>query len=239
PIADRLRLPWTQIIDLELSNLFSDWALQFLSLCPEAEQLKLFNVGDVCDSREGFDDNIVSDKVKSLAILCAQEQCDVDDMLRHVTFSKMTSLVVRGDTARTTKKWQTWDLAHFEAFLARSSCILTTLELKSVPLTDVQALSLLRSLPTIETLEIGEFPCQDENRIITKRFLNGLSSSNLRSDDPFLPRLSNMTLLVHANDVDAEAVLQVLSYRWLPDAAQAVEVGIQCLRFVTMVVLTN
>ncbi|KAF9260640.1 hypothetical protein L218DRAFT_565932 [Marasmius fiardii PR-910] len=239
----KLYLPWTQIKHLQLYKSFSEVALQTISLCAEVEHLTLSNVDDADDNEEDFNGHIASDKVKSLTIECAEGQCDVDDVLRHLTFSKMSSFAICGELAFPDHEaWPTWDGTHLEGFILRSSCTLTTLKLSAVPMTDTQALSLLQSLPTIDSLETEEYLCHDENRIITKRFFGRPCFSNLRPADPVLPRLSNMELRIHAKNIDPEGLLQVLSYRWLLDAvqvAEVAEVGVQCLRFVTIVVLTN
>ncbi|KAF9254438.1 hypothetical protein L218DRAFT_493840 [Marasmius fiardii PR-910] len=236
---EKLPLPWAQLIVLALTDSYGSPALEFLSRCPGVEQLSLSHVGDVAEGEEDYDGHVISDKVKSLAISHAEEQCEVDDILRHSTFSKMTALTVGGNSARHTKEWPAWDGTHLEAFILRSSCIVTTLQLKTIPITDTQTLSLLQLLSTLESLEIEEYLLRSKNQIVTKPFLDGLASSNLRSADPILPRLSNMKLLIHAHKFDPEALLQVLAYRWLPDAGQVTEVGIQCLRFVMIVVFTN
>ncbi|KAF9256031.1 hypothetical protein L218DRAFT_1007917 [Marasmius fiardii PR-910] len=113
---EELDLPRTQIKELDLLDSYSNWAIEFLSRCPEVEQLSFSNVGDVAEGEEDYDGHVISDKVKS-AIIRAEEQCEVDGILRHSAFSKLTSLTISGESACLTEKWPTWDGTHLEAFI--------------------------------------------------------------------------------------------------------------------------
>ncbi|KAJ8083143.1 hypothetical protein PM082_009012 [Marasmius tenuissimus] len=231
--------PWSQVRNLRIETGLPEIALPVLSLCGAAERVELSEIGDV-DEEGPYNGHISSCAIKSLAISKAEEQCDVDDVLECSTLSSLSSLEIWGAADSSTEKWQTWSCGNLQDFLLRSSCVLTSLHLRCLPITDTQTLSLLRMTPTLESLIIEEFPQNERNRIVTRRFLDGIAADappSLLSSTPILPRLARLRLVVHSPGINAKVFLKPLSSRWHPDPEQATEVGVACLRFVNIVVL--
>ncbi|KAL0578554.1 hypothetical protein V5O48_003455 [Marasmius crinis-equi] len=238
---DKTVLPWPQIKTLRIQTGLPDIALPVLSRCQAVEEVELSEIGDV-DEEGPYCGHVVSHTIRALTISRAEEQCDVDDVLHGSTFGGLSSLEICGAADYLADKWSEWNSDSLQAFLLRSSCAITSLHLQSIPVTDVETLSLLRFMPTLESLYIEEFPRFKLNRIITKKFLDGLVAngpSSSLSSVPFLPRMSRIKLVLHAGGINSKAFLKALSSRWLPDPNQMGEVGVECLRSVTIVVLAD
>ncbi|KAK1230310.1 hypothetical protein PQX77_006603 [Marasmius sp. AFHP31] len=202
------------------------------------ETLDLFPSGGkyVCDGNHC--DHVVAGHVESLRILGVSGQCDVDDALRHTTLSNLSALTIVGDWVIEPPSW-TGTL--IQDFVLRSGCTITYLHLQSLLIDDLQVLSLLTSLPTVKSLCIVEMVIHDENRIVTKTLLDGLTVSGpLNAPSlPLLPHLTEMKLMVHAQNLPSETLLGVLSSRWAPDPIQATELGVNSLSFVAITVFSN
>ncbi|KAK1229849.1 hypothetical protein PQX77_007067 [Marasmius sp. AFHP31] len=215
----RMSLPWSQI--------------KTLRLC-----------GKVGIGRSGRDytSHLVQNGVKTLDILALGHQSEVDGVFKHTTLAGITSLRIWDRSTDLRDRWPTWDSTCLEAFLHRSSCTITSLHLKSLPIIDVQVLSLLRMIPSITCLCIEEFRNHGQNRIVTKPFLDGLTVSESTpsiSPSHFLPQLTDLKLVVHAKSLDANGFLNALSSRWLPDPSHASDLGVECLRRVAIVVILD
>ncbi|KAL0570085.1 hypothetical protein V5O48_011879 [Marasmius crinis-equi] len=150
---------------------------------------------------------------------------DDDSYSGHITSSKVKTLVI------TSARGQ----IDVDGVLQHA-----TLDLRYLPITDEQTISLLRMIPMLTSLCIEELSDEQENYIITRPFLDGLAANaslNSLSSTPLVPRPSNLRVVVHAKDLQADTFLETLSSRWLPDPADESEMGIDCLRVVSIVVI--
>ncbi|KAL0570083.1 hypothetical protein V5O48_011877 [Marasmius crinis-equi] len=233
-------LPWSQLKSLRILAAFNDEAFSMLSLCPAVEHLELCRVGDL-ESNVEYSGHVASSDIKTLTITKACEQIEVDGVLQHTTLSGISSLVIMGDSACINKKdWPTWNGAHLQSFLHRSSCNITSLHFRNLPITDAQMLSVLSMIPSIKSLCIEEFTEERKNRIVSKTFLEGFTvkaSLDPSFSVPLVPSLDTLKLVVHAQGLESDSFLEALSSRWLPDRAEAAEMGVHCLCSVTIVVL--
>ncbi|KAK1227528.1 hypothetical protein PQX77_009435 [Marasmius sp. AFHP31] len=239
PPEEEIALPWTQIKTLRVSTCFNVTAFPFLALCTSAECFELSEAGGVPAGEADYSNHVVHNRVKIVDVVSAANQGEVDGVLRHVTLGNLSSLRISG-SRNSLVDWPTWDSTCFETFLHRSSCTITSLYLKFLPITDVQTLSLLRMIPTIRSLGIEERMIIRLNRIVTGRFLDGLNASQESpspSSTPLVPQLTDLKLVVHARHLDSDAFLTVLSSRWLPDPELGV--GVECLRNVAIVVILS
>ncbi|KAJ8083167.1 hypothetical protein PM082_009036 [Marasmius tenuissimus] len=237
-LEEELALPWTQIKTLRVSSCYNA-AFPFLALCKAAECFELSTVGDVLPGEVDYSSHVVNNGVKHLDIVAATSQGDVDGVFQHTTLGGLSSLRMCGGCSDTADEyWPTWDNTCLGAFLHRSSCTITFLHLKSLPITDIQTLSLLRMIPTIRSLGIEEWRSRQQNCIVTGHFLDGLNASQESPSPsfiPLVPQLTDLKLVVHARNLDSDAFLTALSSRWLPDPEHGV--GVECLRDVAIVVI--
>ncbi|KAL0570084.1 hypothetical protein V5O48_011878 [Marasmius crinis-equi] len=236
----QVSLPWSQIRSLQMFDSYNMWAFPVLYICSGVETLEVRDIGGL-DEDEDYSSHVVNSGIKTLNIAYASTQAEVDGVLQHTTLAGLTSLqICSGQDHMAGKNWPTWSDLHLQNFLQRSSCNITSLHLKSLPITDVQMLSLLRMIPSIVSLSIEEYLEEVENRVVTGTLLHGFAvsaSSQSPSSTSLVPRLSDLKLVVHAEGLESDLMLKALSTRWLPDPIDAVETGVDCLRSVGIVVI--
>ncbi|KAL0579416.1 hypothetical protein V5O48_002587 [Marasmius crinis-equi] len=227
-------LPCRQIKALQIRNSHNRSALSLLSTCPNVEDVELTGLYGSNESWPDFEGYVVSDVVKSLTVMGATRQPDLDDILRHLTLPGLTSLVLSGHGIQ----W-IWDGSILKEFFHRSTTNITSLHLRGLPITDVELLSLLSMLPSLTHLGIEEMPVALRNRVITKRFLNSLAlhPSDTPSSAPLLPFLREMNLVVHSRDIDPEAFKAALSSRWHGDLEHTKDAGNVSLQAVSISVM--
>ncbi|KAK1231922.1 hypothetical protein PQX77_004941 [Marasmius sp. AFHP31] len=197
-IEDRIELPWGNIRVLKLEDCLMTAALIVLGSCTSLEHLGIRNVGQSSWPEEVM---VVSDTIRTLSI--SGKDC-MPTIVSHFTFRHLSSVTI-DDT-----DISSLDL---EQFIKRSSCSITTLRLDGLWLTDSQLLSLLRLMPDLRTLEVGE--CRS-GRVITSRFLDRLAADLDNPHNPFLPHLTELRLKISAKELEERALVNALTSRWLP-----------------------
>ncbi|KAF9254886.1 hypothetical protein L218DRAFT_912886 [Marasmius fiardii PR-910] len=242
--TQRLILPWEQITSLKMYNSFAPSALSLLSQCSNLQYLELSLVG----GGPKYPVEIVSDLLRSLTIE-AREQDDVSCIFQASTLRNLSTVDISRDNSEPTRDWTRWDDEPLASFIRRSSCTITSLRLKWVPITDVQAISLLELMPALKSLQIEEYKSGEFdvsfNRVVTHRFSIHLAlerdeGSEYRSSKPvFLPRLTDLSLVMHNDEMDAGALVQAVSSRWLPDPEHASTMGAECIQSLTVEVIGN
>ncbi|KAL0568336.1 hypothetical protein V5O48_013647 [Marasmius crinis-equi] len=239
--SPRLVLPWEQIKSLKMYDSFAPSAVSLLSQCPNVESLELSLVG----GGTLYPKNIASDVLRSLSIE-AREQDDVSTILHSTTLRNLNSVEIRGDIGEPTRDWPYWDGGPMASFIARSYCTITSLRLKWVPITDMQAVSLLELMPGLQSLHLEEYTrgiVTNTNRMVTGRLLNRLSLGQDEGSEcysfnrKFLPRLADLSLVMHDDDTDSRALLTAVLSRWLPDPEHASAAGVDCIRSVAVVLM--
>ncbi|KAL0578165.1 hypothetical protein V5O48_003831 [Marasmius crinis-equi] len=228
-------VPWHQVKTLKLCNYYSTFAFDRLALCRNAERLRLHIVGG---GRE-YKNHIVS-SLKDLS-LTVHEQVDVSSIFRYSTLRQLTRLDIRGLFDEPDEGWMSWDEQPVQSFLIRSCCSITSLHLQWLPITDEQMISLLRQMPVLSLVHVEEYRNNaGENKIVTPPFLNSLlvdHGSSSTSCPALLPRLAELTLVVHQAGLDPETLQRVVTSRWLPDDSYATEVGVACLEAFRLTVM--
>ncbi|KAL0570208.1 hypothetical protein V5O48_011764 [Marasmius crinis-equi] len=223
---EEVSLPWHQIVSLQMSASFNLEAFPVLSLCPGVECLQVCKIGGQDEDEEDYSGHVVSNRVKTLDIVVAHEQDDIDGVLRHTTLGGTTSLRICGHYYYVNEEWPTWSDTHLLHFLERSSC---------KPADH-------RLIPTIKSLCIEELTHENENRIVTKTFLERLAVNaplDPPSSAPLVPRLTDLKLVVHMKRLKLDPLLKALSSRWLPDPRSATKIGVDCLSSVELVGLVK
>ncbi|KAG7091894.1 hypothetical protein E1B28_008295 [Marasmius oreades] len=238
----RLILPWEQITSLKMYNSFAPSALSLLSQCSNVEYLELSLVG----GGPNYSADIVSDALRCLTIE-AREQDDVSCIFQSSTLRNLSVIDISGDIAEPTRDWISWDGGPLTDFIRRSSCTITSFRLKWVPIKDVQLISLLELMPALRSLRIEEYTTEQTsvpfNRVVNQRFLGHLAlerdaDSEYRSSKSlFLPRLTDLSLVMHNDNMDAGALVQAVSSRWLPDPEHASVIGAECIQSLAVVVI--
>ncbi|KAL0065736.1 hypothetical protein AAF712_007219 [Marasmius tenuissimus] len=223
--------------DVALDVVPQDFPSSIFDSIRAVEHLRLVEVGGLDESNNDHSSHVVNSGVKALRTMSAKVQGDVDGVLKHTTLGGLSSLRIWGERGCLTDEWPTWDNTCLEAFLQRSSCFITSLHLDALPIIDMQVLALLRLIPTITSLCVGELSCEQENRIVTASFLDGLNTS--LDSVPLAPQLTHLKVRVHAHNLASDAFLKALSSRWLPDPRHARKIGVECLHFVTIVVIVS
>ncbi|KAL0064156.1 hypothetical protein AAF712_008878 [Marasmius tenuissimus] len=197
---DRIELPWMNIRVLKLEYCTEMRALTVLTSFPNLEHLTISNIETYSADSEEL--KLVLDKLKTLTI--DGERCSSTSILRQFTSRRLSSIAIANASI------ESLDL---ERFLQRSSCSITTLHLDRLVFTDSQLLSVLRFMPDLRTLDVGE---SKPRRVITSRFLDHLTVDPDVSRSPFLPHLTELRLKVSAKDLQERALVNALTSRWLP-----------------------
>ncbi|KAK1219058.1 hypothetical protein PQX77_018234 [Marasmius sp. AFHP31] len=236
-----------QIKKLVVTGATIEIVCSHLQRFPALETIHMHGVlGSLSNSNPNNTEHHLSTTISSLTFECDDQLC-LDATLSHLTLPRLTSLRVCS-SEEFWCEWSTWTGGAVTDFLSRSSCTLTSLCLKDLPITGDQAISLLEHIPTLVSLEIEERPRTDEdpeevplpNRIMTQTFLQRLVVEHdvFRSLHVFLPLLIDFTITMREDDsVVEQGLFNAVASRWIPDPAQAKEVGVKCLESFTITVL--
>uniref|UniRef100_A0A0W0F3C0 Uncharacterized protein n=2 Tax=Moniliophthora roreri TaxID=221103 RepID=A0A0W0F3C0_MONRR len=244
PIAYTCDLPWSQVKTLQLYQALAFDALPVIALCQNIDHLELLSIGNeedlILPVYQG--DPIIS-AFQKLSITEVMQDKDVSCIFQHLTLRHLTELHICGSSVSggPSAVWKQWDEAVFMNFLVRSSCSITSLTLVWVPMSDEQLIRLLECMPHLKMLTLEEYPAKlkSENQIITLNLLKSLFVDHEHTDGLFLPRLINLKLLVHADSLDEQALVEAIMSRWNPDTTYASEIGIDCLKTVDIILLEN
>ncbi|KAK7043025.1 hypothetical protein VNI00_008763 [Paramarasmius palmivorus] len=233
-------LPWGQIRSLTLFDSYARPGLLFLTLVNNIEQLKLDCVGGVHHPGAQHSEEHIVSNIKQLTVM-ASECSEVTDVMNHITARRLSSLHISGCDESPSTTWKWWEGNCVTDFLERSACTLTSLSLQWVPISDTQIIHLLQNIPTLSKLHIEEYHrgVERKNRIVTKSFLDRLNFDHEQTTALYLPRLSELSIVVHSSDLDRQAILRAVTSRWVPDTVYAAEVGVDCINSVGVVILTG
>ncbi|KAL0564759.1 hypothetical protein V5O48_017278 [Marasmius crinis-equi] len=242
--AHRLSLPWANIRTLTLQGCADgEDQLFILSLCSSSVQRLTFVDVETNDWGSWEGDRILADMVTSLS-LQADPWSDVDtSVVQHLTLSRLSSVDIGTklhDQPNPFSRFARSDESvHLEELIQRSSCTITSLRLQSTMLTDVQVLSLLRLMPRLKDLDIGEYISEANNRVITHQFSNHLLVDPEDRRAPLVPHLTELKLSIHLNGLDQQALAEALKSRWLPLPPVVADVGVGCLKSVELVLISD
>ncbi|KAL0066177.1 hypothetical protein AAF712_006802 [Marasmius tenuissimus] len=241
-------LPSHPIKMLVVRDTYAAAACSYLPRFPALEALNMHGIGFHVDFNPDNTQHHTSTTITSLTSEF-DGQPALDATLRRLTLPQLTSLHVCGsDESLENCQWPIWAGGAVTDFLSRSSCTLTSLCLKHLPITGDQAITLLEHIPTLVSLEIEERPRTDEdpdevplpNRIITQTFLQRLAIDHdvFRSSHSFLPLLTDFTITMREDNSGIEqGLFNAVASRWIADPIQAKEIGMKCLKSVTITVL--
>ncbi|KAJ8083164.1 hypothetical protein PM082_009033 [Marasmius tenuissimus] len=129
PRVDQVSLPWSQVKTLRLSIAYNSAAFPLLSCCTAVEQLELDDVGGWASGSNDYTNHLVQHRIRTLDVMKAGAQCEVDGAFKHTTLTGISSLRIWGHWAHLRAGWSTWDNTFLGAFLNRSSCTIAFLHL--------------------------------------------------------------------------------------------------------------
>uniref|UniRef100_A0A0W0GBQ6 Uncharacterized protein n=1 Tax=Moniliophthora roreri TaxID=221103 RepID=A0A0W0GBQ6_MONRR len=208
---------------------------------PNVETLELLSsYGEEPVDEHFYEGDHVTSNSKKL-IMEVEYQEELSGVLRHSTFPHLTSIEISGPSFfhEDYRPWKEWEDAPMKFFLLRSSCSITSLIIQDVPITSDQTIFLLRLLPELKLLSLGEYGMQEPwyRQILTHSFIRLLSVNHDSYSDSSIQFLSGLThLALHAcsKDLDQVALREAIASRWLPDPEYASQIGVDCLRSVSI-----
>ncbi|KAK7037823.1 hypothetical protein VNI00_010784 [Paramarasmius palmivorus] len=237
-VYEHFGFPWSQIRSLQFRDTDSNEALSQMSLCSNLHSAELLCIGDT----PHYERHIVDNNLRDLFVMVNRPE-DVSAVYGALTLPRLSSMRLEGTNPRENavrrSEWARWDERPLQDFMLRSSCPLTSLSLKWLKITDKQTISLLQLLPSLQSLTIEEYHQfriirDSDNRIITSALLDKFAIDYTVLSSPstprFLPHLTDLTLAMHPDTENRQALLNAVATRWLPDQEFAVEIGVDCLR---------
>ncbi|KAJ8095173.1 hypothetical protein PM082_010395 [Marasmius tenuissimus] len=238
----KLGLPLPQMMRVTLEAAYTRVAVNLLGRIPRVQELSLSFIVKQ-DSAEV--QHVLSSTIKTLS-LSAKAQEDLDDVSQHLTIPSLKTLTISSCAKwreKLPRTWPSWQGSAVADFLTRSGCLITSLCLESLPITDTQTVTLMKLVPTLTSLRIEELDLSiaGPNKIVTSTFLRQFVVDQEshwigHPGTSFLPLLTDITFKVKAQGLPEEDFTAVAS-RWAPDVARAKDIGIQCLRFVDVTVV--
>ncbi|KAL0576982.1 hypothetical protein V5O48_004992 [Marasmius crinis-equi] len=219
--ANRVHLPWSQLRDMELlDGCPAAPAFSVIPWCPQLCRLILIDVDNDQQPYQG--PRVVSHTIRSLSMQSARGGSEANITLaKHLTFPALSSLEIINGWERMLPTRRPEEETHLKEFISRSGCSITSLRLQAVSLTDEEVLRLLRLIPMLKSLAIGEYLHEPTNRIITHSFSEQLFIDQETSADAshaLLPLLTELRLSIHANGLDEQALLDALTSRLTPSS---------------------
>ncbi|KAL0069661.1 hypothetical protein AAF712_003319 [Marasmius tenuissimus] len=244
----RLLAPWSQLTRLHLYWCTFSQVAPILKLCTELEDLSLSFVWSD-PPLESFAP-ILCPRIKSLSVEAFTRDNPLSVLLC-LTLPSLSRLDVQYEIAAYNPHDFSFTPMNFmSSFIARSACVITEIHIRpSLLATDHELIRFLSRLPGLKALtmvenqygvwaEDSEMDPDDEDvatlhsaTIVTTAFLNNLRVFHRASTKKcVLPRLAHLSLSVFGAELDQEALVAAITSRWLPEPAYAAEVGVDCLR---------
>ncbi|KAK7041705.1 hypothetical protein VNI00_008994 [Paramarasmius palmivorus] len=242
-LVDVFLLPRSTITTLQLELVELEILFGLLLSYDNLQHLEVSRLTDDLGLQDMWDPHFIMVARNTLRNLTigAVDQSDICCLLRHSTFASLDTLKIAGVYDTPDESWPSWDNHTLVEFLRRSSCPITTLSLKWLPITEEQIIQLLRLLPAIENLQLEEFQKgirpRDAvtNQFITNDFFTKCLSST-SSPTPALPRLTNLKLTYHTHKLDEDAVMDAVMSRMQPVCQ---DTGVACLASVSLTLIVN
>ncbi|ESK88364.1 hypothetical protein Moror_14797 [Moniliophthora roreri MCA 2997] len=228
-------------------------ALSTLSQCPNLEQLEVDCIGSepTTETTLQVTAPITLPKVHTLSIICDRDSGE-DDFVFAFEFLTLPSLSSIALGSGDDSSWEgiSWGerQEEIQRFLLRSQCNITSLRMKAPGVDDHQTILFLLLLPSLETLYLHDQELEyyyydnddskdrcGRNKVVTPLFLQQLivKDSHSSGSSHFLPRLSDMTLVVHSDGLDVESLCDAVISRWNIDA----DIGVCSLQSVMIEVV--
>ncbi|THU77794.1 hypothetical protein K435DRAFT_877374 [Dendrothele bispora CBS 962.96] len=131
-----------------------------------------------------------------------------------------------------------YTLEELPSFVQRSGCVITTLSLVNMGLSDVEAIMLLQCLTSLADLTYHEHPDDKKNQSLTPLLQKMTIDHRASSSTHFLPHLKKINFRIHFPFATSLLVSMVQS-RWIPNETDASEMGVDCLGVVKIQILVS
>ncbi|KAL0072532.1 hypothetical protein AAF712_000295 [Marasmius tenuissimus] len=220
----RSHFPWHQLNRLVMQDVNAGEFLPILTGCNNLRELELSDVNANLEEEVDAEHHILVPNLQLLGISTSDDD-DLSSIIQHLTVPKLQSIKIRGlwNSSGSDPEDKFWTLASVRSLLTRSRCPVGSLELQWVVLLHHDTVALLDLMPGLRSIKIVEAygldqPIEDrQNYIVTPSFLRRLSSEPRTcgtSSSSFLPKLKNLTLFVHQNDLDETSLVHAIASRW-------------------------
>ncbi|KAJ7587351.1 hypothetical protein C8J56DRAFT_78229 [Mycena floridula] len=140
--------------------------------------------------------------------------------LRMLTLSRLTSFSLSAyDCDWEAESERLFPLDLWTSFIARSSCNLTTLSWDEIPIELTAWISLLQSIPSLETLSLVDEHNEDFGEyLISDDFFNQLRAGPTWTSSGLLPNLRHLSLEAsYEVPLQQPALIEAIQSRWIPD----------------------
>ncbi|KAK7043009.1 hypothetical protein VNI00_008747 [Paramarasmius palmivorus] len=240
PLIAAHSLPWQQVRTLQLCRQVSFYAMPVLSLCHNVENLEVFSIGDV-DGRPVYQGHQISPSIRRLSILEIVEEDEFSCIFRNTTLPQLSELQIVGEDecGIPSREWKVWQEELVLDFLTRSSCSITTLNLKCVPISDAQLIRLLQRIPSLKSLSLEEYrrSMESTHRIFTPSFFDALLLDVQSSESLFLPRLTDLRFVADVVDLDDQALSKAIISRWNVKSPPTSNTDVHRIKIIDIVLL--
>ncbi|KAF5343894.1 hypothetical protein D9758_012118 [Tetrapyrgos nigripes] len=234
-------LPWKQVAIYQAERMNPSDVLQELSNASNATEVVLTR----CYLKRPPESHLVH-HLHSLTIFINSSRPNFSPWFQWLTLPNLTRLDIMADKKQAPTSCNSVFLDDcFPSFLMRSSCTITSLTLRNLPLSDVDVLAILSALPSLSTLEIKERDTEpSSNTMLTTHFFesltidHGQTFSNRRSPSLQLKRLQFLDLRLHAT-LPAQCIVELIESRWTDDPQYSAVLGINNLSEVEILVVRS
>jgi len=229
-----LKVPWERITDYRIVLAHTAPALKQASLAINVPHLTFARCYWDTDDDDDEPDHVIHN-CSSLSIVIDREDSGFFSLLQWLTLPRLTCLHISGDETSKPSRCYYSDI-HFPAFLSRSSCIIASLSLVDIPMTDTDAMSFIFSMTSLSALIINERRWT-VNGIITTRFLKALTLSHA-STEKNLCFLQHLDLQFHAR-FPAKHIIDLVQSRWILNHLIPAQDGVDALKCIRIDVLMS
>lgn len=243
-----LRFPWGQIKHLRRESCTVSQFTGALDRCRNVVTAELLRF------TEEFDEGISRGATSELHTLSLQMDRDawfgISTLFDVLTLPAMASLSISHVYPSIIPHGLAWPADAFTSFVSRSSCPLTSLSLKRMPLSEIQLLDVLRSLPLLTNLTIQDTPPLDlpfpvdrfpVDHTVTDTFIQSMNINSTTSlgssSSPFLPNLQHLDLELRGSAFKDEGFVDMVKSRWSPPGSVHEPGQISSLQSVTLRVM--
>uniref|UniRef100_A0A0W0F4D0 F-box domain-containing protein n=1 Tax=Moniliophthora roreri TaxID=221103 RepID=A0A0W0F4D0_MONRR len=231
PSSERIRLPWQHITSLTLNTWNPNLGEIFraLSVCTNLRRLAWSLDGTAVLASN----NVHLSHLQSLSITVDEPEI-LSVLLPHLSVPKLSSI----ELCNSSDTWRdrTWDEEPFKRFLIQSSCTITSLHLRYLPITDIRVLLFLELLPNLHSFCLQECTYKypppptpiylrirmKDNVVVTRTFLTRLTIDCESLAKPIVPRLTDLELVLNVG-LEQQALIEMLSSRWLPEPPSGID----------------
>ncbi|KAI3611366.1 hypothetical protein WG66_002119 [Moniliophthora roreri] len=225
--GDRLPMtfPFSRLTFMELRHSYSHDAVLPLQRCPMLEILELFSIGGYSfDSAVDFQVPRVNVPHVTALKVTVKEHGDILFTFAHLLLPQVSSIEISADLDIDYDEsiWEDTDnMREIRAFFDESSCVVTSLHLHRLPISDTQLINLLAFTPMIHTLYVGDLGQADydskgitfriANRTVTSAFLQYVTTKD--DSSIAMPRLATLAVEAWLHDFDAGGLMEAVSSR--------------------------